>query len=76
MGLEIVAQVRSALATGQPLRQSDVLALCAVTDQLWHAQVSRPATGSQHRRDYMRDYMRRYRAAAYAKATAAKDAHL
>ena len=62
MGLAIVETVRSALHTGQPLRQSDILALCAVTDQLWHAQVSRPSTGSQHRRDYMRDYMRRYRA--------------
>ena len=62
MALAIVDNVRAALQAGQPLRQSDVLALCAVTDQLWHAQVSRPHTGSQHRRDYMRDYMRRYRA--------------
>ena len=61
MALAIVETVRSALHTGQPLRQSDILALCAVTDQLWHAQVSRPP-GSQHRRDYMRNYMRLYRA--------------
>ena len=62
MALAIVETVRCALHTGQPLRQSDILALCAVTDQLWHAQVSRPHTGSQHIRDYMRNYMRLYRA--------------
>jgi hypothetical protein len=70
MALEIVAQVRQALSSGQPLRQSDILALLAVTDQLWQASVQRSMASAdgQHRRDYMREYMRRYRAGKRASA--------
>lgn len=64
MALAIVEHVRQALSAGQPLRQSDITALLAVTDQLWQASVQRSTYhgDGQHRRDYMRDYMRRYRA--------------
>jgi hypothetical protein len=63
MPLEIIRTVRDAVTAGEPLRQSDVLALCATTDQLWHQIVgqSEPRT-PEHRRTYMREYMRRYRA--------------
>ena len=63
MALAIVDSVRAALQAGQPLHQSDVLALCAVTEQLWAQTMHKAGSATiQHRRDYMRDYMRRYRA--------------
>ena len=63
MALAIVDNVRVALQAGQPLHQSDVLALCAVTEQLWAQTMHKAGSATlQHRRDYMRDYMRRYRA--------------
>lgn len=79
MGLEIINTVRNAVAANEPLRQSDVLALAATCEQLWHQirTQGQPKTG-EHRASYMRHYMRRYRekkrlqAAAVAQAQAAK----
>jgi hypothetical protein len=49
---------------GLPLRQSDIVALLAVTSQLWSQTQSRRGQTAAivARRDYMREYMRRYRA--------------
>jgi hypothetical protein len=64
MALAIVATVRNALSNGQQLRQSDLLALLAITDQLWAQTQAKgnQTMAQQGRREYMRLYMRRYRA--------------
>ncbi len=71
--LEIVTTVRRAIENKEPLKQSDILALVATTEQLWRQTVDRltvRATG-QHRREYMSAYMRRYRRAKRDQAIAA-----
>lgn len=67
MPLQIVTDVRKAIQNRDPLKASDVLALCATAEQLWCQIMTAgvPRT-SEHRRDYMREYMRRYRAAKRA----------
>ncbi len=69
MTLQVIETVRQALSNGQALRQSDLLALLATTEQLWQQTVSRQqGSTSQHRREYMRLYMQRYRAEKRADA--------
>lgn len=65
MSLAIIDNIRQALDNGHALRHSDILALCATTEQLWLQTVNRRSIykGTEHRREYMRHYMRRYRAA-------------
>lgn len=61
MTLPIVDKVRDCLKGRGELRESDLVALISLTDQLW-AQTQRRFQTSQDRREYMRLYMRRYRA--------------
>lgn len=63
MALEVVTALRHALATNAPIRQSDLVALLATTEQLWlQAQRGGLRLTPSTRRDYMRSYMRSYRA--------------
>lgn len=69
MTLAVIESVRQAIQTGQALRQSEILALCATADQLWQQAVtSQTYKTSEHRREYMRLYMRNYRAKARLRA--------
>ena len=64
MALEITQTVRRAIENGEPLKASDVLALCATCDQVWSQLVDRLTVRTgQKRREYMQKYMVRYRQA-------------
>jgi hypothetical protein len=59
MTLEIIKTVRQAIEHGEPLKQSDILALVATTEQLWQQTVdtlTHRATGETRRKLYVRIY--------------------